>query len=259
MLVVTACGRIGFDPPEHGAPGDDAATGDAGDPDADPGGDAPPPSAITVTKLAADHNNGCGGTQTTAAVAPSPNELVVVGVSDTTAAGAGPTVTLTGAGLTWVEIASIVHPNDTRLRYTLFRSMGAAPASGPLTMTFAQNPLSCAWSVLQFGNVDTSGADGAGAIVQSMTATTAGNATSVAVALAPFASVADATFGTMVANTNGPITAGAGFQELDEIGFGSVLAISLQTQWQPASDTSIDWSWSGASLGAGIALELAHP
>ena len=213
---------------------------------------------ITATSLTADRTDSCSSIESTASVAPSANKLILVTVGDTITSGTAPTVTLTGNGLTWVEVTTTVHSDDTRLRATLFRSMGAAPSSAPLVMTFSQNPLACSWSVVEFGNVDSSGTDGSGAIAQSAVGLTAGSQASLAVTLGPFASTNNAVFGVLLSESSGPIDAGLGFAEIHEVQFGAVLTNSIQTQWRASPASSVDWSWSSTGLAGGVALEIAR-
>lgn len=102
---------------------------------------------------------------------PTSNALLLVSF----VADFGLTVnSITGNGLTW----SLVKSNQIGgLAGTLYvyRALGSAPTTGPLTVTFSANSTKgCLMSVVQFSGCDTSGSGGSGAIVQSSAATTPG-------------------------------------------------------------------------------------
>jgi len=92
--------------------------------------------------------------------------------------------TLSGCGLTWVQVATVTWDTSAIKRVTIFRALGASPRAGALTADFggvAQT--GCHICVVEFGSVDTSGTNGSGAVVQS--GTNSGTAsTSVTVTLA---------------------------------------------------------------------------
>ena len=67
--------------------------------------------------------------------------------------------------------------------------MGPAPSAGPLTFNFAgQQQAVCAWSVFEYDNVDGTGTDGSGAVLQQQTTNGAG--TTLGLTLGPLANAA---------------------------------------------------------------------
>ncbi len=79
--------------------------------------------------------------------------------------------TVTGLGLTWVKVTSMALQEGAQntQRSGLYRAMGT-PSSGTITMDWgAQFYAHCSWQLMEYGVVDTGGADGADAIVQSGT------------------------------------------------------------------------------------------
>jgi hypothetical protein len=140
-------------------------------------------------------------------------------------------------------------------RMSVFRALAAAPGAGPITIRFPSTSLGCYWSVDEFDGVDTSGTNGAGAIVQTgvLDGGTA-PAGSVALALAPFGQPTNAAFGAVSHRANEPTTPGSGFTELSD-NRNTSPAFSLQTEWA-VDDPTVDASWtSGARYGA-IAAEI---
>jgi hypothetical protein len=125
--------------------------------------------AITFTQLAFTNTTG---NQANYVPAPnfqvSANHLVLAVIINS---HANPVVapTLAGQNLSWVKIADTNYDTlgTATHKVTVWRSMtNALTPSGALTATFSDgNQTGCNIYVAQFGNVDTSGANGAGALV----------------------------------------------------------------------------------------------
>jgi hypothetical protein len=112
---------------------------------------------------------------TTATITPGAGRLVLAFAMNRKVGGAA-TPTASGNGLTWQQIASVLNFAGGNSRITCFRAMGPAPSAGPLTFDFAgQQQEACAWSVFEYDNVDGTGTNGSGAVVQQLT--TSGNVT----------------------------------------------------------------------------------
>jgi hypothetical protein len=135
------------------------------------------PSPITAT-VKTTGRGGAGTTHTTASTTPAANTLQLLTVANGILSGTASTPTVSGNGLTWVQVATLLIGTTRRL--TLFRAMGASPSAGALTISYAgQSQLSAVWSLSQLANVDTSGTNGSGAVVASNTGTGTGTASSV--------------------------------------------------------------------------------
>lgn len=100
----------------------------------------------------------------TASFTPTANRLVLVMVINTKATAAD-TCTLSGNGMTWVELTNTAYA-ATLSRITLFRGMSASPSAGALTATFGATQTSAIIRVIEVSNTDTTGSNGSGAIVQ---------------------------------------------------------------------------------------------
>lgn len=123
--------------------------------------------AITAALLTSGTDTTASHTSiTTASVTPTANRLVLLAVFSRATMGTAPTVS--GCGLTWVLVAGS-HTIDATWPTFLFRAMGAAPTAGAITVTFGGGASSnnTIWGVSEFAGVDTTGANGSGAIVQS--------------------------------------------------------------------------------------------
>lgn len=107
----------------------------------------------------------------TPSISPTGSALVLAFVVNGRTDGTSSKPTgLSGNGLTWVEILTGTTPNGN-VTGTLYRAMGASPSSGAVTISFSGTQHNCAWHVIQATNVDTSGTNGSGAVVQAQTET----------------------------------------------------------------------------------------
>lgn len=123
--------------------------------------------AMTYTDLASFNNTANQTSYATGAYQPAVNSLVVAVVVNSKAAAAD-SPTFSGNGLTWVAMTNQTFFGNT-IKITMFRAMGAAPTSTAGTADFAgATQTGCHIRVIQFANADTSGANGSGAIVQTV-------------------------------------------------------------------------------------------
>lgn len=201
----------------------------------------------------------------TASVSPASNALILASFATRTGITADPnTPTLTGCGLTWEVVQSVVYDNTStsRRRLTTFRAMGSSPSSGALTFDCGgQTQTGAVWSIDQFTNVDTSGTNGSGAVVQSAQAAILDNsgtpATSLTVTLGAFSSSNNATFGVLASEFAGSEAPGSGFTQLGFTDNTPDTDLRLLSEWQATNDTSVDFSFSGPNVGfGGIAIEI---
>ncbi|HMA41959.1 MAG TPA: galactose oxidase-like domain-containing protein [Gemmatimonadales bacterium] len=234
-------------------------------PSLEPGAPDVQPSAaltsatIAQTLLASGHDPNNLKVYTTASIAPAPNALVTVAVLTHQSSSAAPAPTLTGGGMAaWDLVATTTFNGATPLdRVTIFRAMSAAPGSGPITITSSVTVSNCQWIVSQWDGVETGGANGAGAIVQ--TGATSGAAVNgLTVTLAAFADAADVGYGVFgIASATAAATAGTGFTRIDEQPSGEGTTGDLFAEWA-ASDNTIDASWASKSAGAlGVEIKAA--
>lgn len=193
----------------------------------------------------------------TASIAPSANKLVLLAVCSV-GATPQPAPTVTGAGMTWTQVRQKQDGINGSRQITLFRALSASPGSGALTIDFgADTQGRCAWTVVEFGGVDTSGTNGANAVVQSADTYNIDDSP-FQVTLGAFGHGSNATFGAFapMASTVATITSGTGFTELGEYNPGTEL-IAIQSQWKNSNDTSVDWTFtSNTDVHLGIAAEI---
>ena len=212
--------------------------------------------AITQALLTADQDNSNSTSYATASITPTGNQLGLLAVLNTTGSGAG-TPTVSGNGLTYVEIANVTF-NDIAggaSRLTIFRTMDASPSTGVATIDFgAATQSGCCWSFREFDGVDTGGTNGSAAVVQSVTNRVDGN-TSLTVTLAAFGSASNATYGAFGNDiASDTFTQGTGFTTLDTEGH-NFPPETLFTEWRNDNDTTVDASASSGDMG-GIGIEI---
>lgn len=215
---------------------------------------------VSATNLTTGADLDGGTSSTTASVSPTGNKLLLLSVASRTIITVDPNEpTITGNGLTWVSIGTTVYDNTSasRRRITLFRAMGASPSAGTIAIDFGgQAQTSVIWSLNQFTNADTSGTNGSGAIVQTVTNFDPdADVSTLTVTLAAFASSNNATFGTFGSGDAETLNVGTGFSSVSEGDSGDG-NIHLLTEFKNSNDTSVDMSKATNSELGGIAVEI---
>ena len=191
----------------------------------------------------------------TASVSPT-DEVVLVAVSTFESSTNQPDISsVSGLGLTWTEVGSVLHDSTGGDRGTTFLWVGkGTPSTGAVTISFTSSVRRCAWIV-----TDVTGADsGAGTIVQAYTNSTNQSGSSATGTLSAFA---DATnngsflcVGIQVSGTTDIGTPEAGWTELAEANqsYGRIAAA-----YKVGEDTSPSYSWTGSGKYGIIAVEIA--
>jgi len=222
---------------------------------------------ITHTLLTEGSDIVDGTSFTTASITPSAGKLLLVDVlGECVTANGNVQPTLSGCGVTWIVVRSLIGSADGADgaedfgRQTLFRAMGT-PTTGVLTIDFGSDTQTgVAWSVCEKGNVDQSGTNGSGAVVQH--AANDANAAALTVTLATFSNAANATHGAYHATIEAAgltVTPGSGFTEETEItiDLSGGWYGTLQTQYRNDNDTTVDVTLSATVESVtGIAIEI---
>lgn len=140
---------------------------------------------IVVSPLALVTSGVSNGSLATGSFSPFANSLILACIANTSNGGIAVS-TLVGNGLTWVKVAAANGGGLGWANIEIWRAMGASPASGPLTVTWASNVLGSLIRVVQMVGVDTSGTNGSGAIVQSAASAISAQGVNPSVTLAAF-------------------------------------------------------------------------
>lgn len=219
-------------------------------------------AAVACSVLTQSNSTTNDTSYATASITPSANALVLLATlasrNTADACTDNDVSSVSGNGLTWVKIdnqcfSTAGIPTQT---IELWRSMGASPSTGAVTISFGgSTQLNAAWAVLECTGADTSGTNGSGAVVQSAK-NTAEPGTSVTATLAAFGSANNATLGVFGAADNLAITPGSGFSELAEQQVSdSGNDGTLQVEFLASNDTTVDASATSIDLAA-LAIEI---
>lgn len=208
--------------------------------------------AITAALLTASGDATDLAAYATASITPTANRLVLAAVFNE-GAGVDETPTLTGNGLTWVQIVTF-EDGGANNRFTVFRAMGAAPSAGAVTIDFGGlTQTRCGWSIIEFAAVDTSGTNGSGAVVQSKTATGTGTTSTADFDAAFGDAVNNATYSALV-HRNAQVTAVEGsFVELSDV---ITETIALQVMWLLGEDQNPAPTWTGSVIFLQVIAEI---
>jgi hypothetical protein len=208
--------------------------------------------AITAVNKLAEATGTDGSSFTTAGtLTPQANRLYLAAVTNSASSPA--TVTLSGGGLTWDQVATVT---VWQLRITLFRALSASPGSAS-ALTASASSTQTGWTIIvaEFDGVSTQGTNGSGAIVQSNT-NSAMSGTNGSVTLSAFEdatnNAAFAVWEHVVAENTTPET---GWTELADI-TRTGPARGTETEWRLGEDTTPSASWATSEVWAGIAVEI---
>lgn len=218
---------------------------------------------MPISFTAMTSGSGVATSLTTASKTPTANTLQLLAVwnQDATPDEDPVNPTVTGCDLTWVSVATQemcpYAALTTCARVTIFRALGAAPATGALTISFGGVSSYGTYSWVEVPGTKITGANGADAIVQSAGNFLAASGTSLTATLGAFANPLNGIFA-MFGNTfpsGGSATVGSGFtlvHTLTRAGYGDGLS-----QTKVGQDTTVDSSIASSSYMGGLAVEIA--
>jgi hypothetical protein len=213
--------------------------------------------AIIGTNLTSGGDVTAGTSSVTSSFTPSPMKLILAAVVN--GPGTGPnSPTVTGCGLTWVQVlaGNYVTGGSSIRRLTVLRAMSVSPNTGIVTIDYAaQSQNEIWWCVDEFSGVDTSGSNGANAIVQSVFTELAVAGTSITVTLAPFSNINNGTYGAFGSSGSNGATVGSGYNLLATVGLDTN-NFTILTEWRNDNDTTVDYSQTNSHKMGGIGIEL---
>ena len=211
--------------------------------------------AISATNLTQFNSNTDANSYATASISPTTNRLIIATVTSSKS-GTPDTPTLSGNGLTWVQFNQIAYDTvGTQRASTFFRAMGSSPTPGAVTADFGGvTQTACVIIIDEFSDVDTSGTNGSGAIVQSVTGTEYSLDT-LTITLGSFSSANNATYGVVSNGDSGNYTAGTGFTQVGASGSTTPL-INTMSQFRSDNDTSVTFAGTALWTMGGIAIEI---
>jgi len=215
-----------------------------------------PANGITSSHITHGTDNDGNASATTSSVTPVANKLYMMLVENATSISTNPQIpSVSGDNLTWVQVNTVVFdPTGTsRRRLTLFRAMGTSPTAGSLTITFnGENQALTTWSLDEFSNVDISGTNGSGAVVQSAN-NYVNTGASLVVSLSTFSNSLNASYGGFANWGGDPLNTGSGFTQVGK----DTTNDTVLTEFKPSNDTTVDADGGGVSQQiGGIAVEI---
>jgi hypothetical protein len=212
--------------------------------------------AIAGSNLTTNSNVTPAASYNTASISPGSNRLILAAVlASDDAAATPPTLTLSGNGLTWVQVRRYVIDSETS--FSLFRAMGASPSSGAVTISSDVTTFhSALWTISEYDGVDTGGTNGSAAVGN--TADNAGaSVTGLTVTLPAFGSANNGTYGAFIFfdGSSYNIDPGSGFTENAEntLALGGAYYVVIQSEWKASNDTGVD-----ANANPSITLDSAY-
>jgi hypothetical protein len=215
---------------------------------------------VAFTNLTSGDDTDGNSTATTSSITLTANRLHLLTVSQNQFNGSPAEIpTCTG----WTQVATFVYYNagGTDIpsnRITILRRMPSSNETGTHTIDFnSVNQSEVQYSIDQSdANVDTTGTNGSGAIVQS--ATGSGNGTALSATLAAFGSTDNGTFGVGATYASGMSTwtVGTGFTSLTAIAGNFTTDLSLLVEYRSDNDTSVDATANATGDWGMMALEI---
>lgn len=205
-------------------------------------------SIITVSNLTSGNTLTQATSYNTNSISPSANRLIFLTVNSLFPSGVPNTPTVTGASMTWTQVQT---ETSDHIRVTVFRALSSSPGSGVLTIDFGgQTQHDINYSIDSFTNVDTSGTNGSGAVVQSAVGT--GTSATPSVTLAALQNSSNVSFGALALEAGGvSITKGSNFTELSNQNNSST---GLEVEYA-ANQTVVNWT-NPSNLYVAIAIEV---
>lgn len=212
--------------------------------------------AITNSHLGSVASGTDATSYTTGSISPSANTFVYAFVENSRGSSpALPTLTSNaGLTLTWVQEETVTVGSR---RLTLFRGRtGAAPGSGTVTADFGASTQTGGSIIIgQLTDLDSSGTNGSGAVLQSTPAS--GTGTTGSVTLSSFGSASNGVLAGFQHDANEATAPGSGFTETAGQDVTHAAPVTgLAVEWRADNDTSVDASWTTSALWLGIAVEL---
>lgn len=206
--------------------------------------------ALLFTNLAAVQSTTDTNSYATGSISPTGNRLILVSITSYPVSGAGAAPSgVSGNGITYEKITERIY-SGINMTTSIWRGMAASPSAGAVTASFAANQSECEIVVDQSNEeVDTSGTNGSGAIVQSASNDASGTS-GVTVTLAAFGSANNAAYAAYGSGA-ATINAGSGFTSLGTTVGGDIFSLTQYKLNDTTAEVTGGTFWTG-----GIAVEV---
>lgn len=214
--------------------------------------------ALGFTTLLSVRSGTDATSYTTASVDIVQDRIYALAINTVSTGSAIVAPTVTGAGQTWTLEEDNVYDDvgAQRRGVHVYRCKGDATESGALTIDYSGITQSgIGYILIEITDADLSGTNGAGAVLQSVSAGNTTATTSRTVTLAALGSADNAALGFFdkqsVAET---FTEGSGFTELADVGAANPSS-QFMAEWK-LNETSVSASWTTSVVNGAIALEI---
>lgn len=220
--------------------------------------------AIACTSPHANGSNTDATSYTTDSYTPTANTLQLLAVLNSRSGAAATIPTVTGNSLTWVQVVTAVFAADqpNQRRITVFRALGASPSTGTCVIDFAGvTQTGGIWQCSQWTGMSTAGSNGSDAVVQSPTAESLTDVTTLSVNFAALRSSNSRTFAACGHNVNEAKTPRTNWTELrDPTNSFGLPTQNMTTQWSDVAgaDTTASASWATAARCLIIGIEVGE-
>lgn len=186
-------------------------------------------------------------------VAPADNTLLLCAVWNTITTNADAPTSVTGAGLTWVQVATTLFPSGNP-RVSIWRALGTGATTAAPVFTFPASQNGMRYQIYAYSGVDTSGTNGSGAVTQP--ATTTGTGTVASATLSALGSANNAAYYVMAGATNTLTTADDnGFSDTAQLTVADTDAMTCRSGWK-LNATNPSVSWTGSQKWAMCVCEI---
>lgn len=193
---------------------------------------------------------GAGTPASSASITPPGSQLIEIDVElrASTNILTANNVTVTGCGLTWVQVSEVVI-NDRMI--AVFRAMGASPSTGALSLAYGGTGtvLSWTWATRSWTGVDTSGTNGSGAVGTPGTAST-GSGSTLGVTIPGTPATGDVTFAVIMTEDDSlTLTQAAPFLSINHVTGSDTQEMAV---WDSGQDQTESWTWTPSTKVAAI-------
>jgi hypothetical protein len=190
---------------------------------------------------------------TTTTLTPSASSLYLMCVVNNKAS-APDTPTATGQGQTWTQVATRANAGDDA-RVTVFRALGGS-TNGGVTVDFAgATQIGTAWKILAVTGMDTSGTNGSGALIQSVSNTA--NSTALTITLAALGNAANGEAACYMSKLSASTFAAEGswVESGAEVGY-TPPATTFGAMYGTPNDITATGTFGSSAAIVGIAVEI---
>lgn len=215
-------------------------------------------SQLITTSHLTNGKSGGASSFGTASISPGSNKLLICTVFAQVGSGVCNLPTVTGCGVTWTNFIDNPNSNNTDQRIMSYRAKGA-PTTGALTIDFSETTTSVFWTVDEFNFVDTTGTNGANAILQTNSQDrNSADPMTMAFSLPSFGDSKNATYCAMIGpdTISGPSGFDTIFTDNQDLGPDN----NVKAAWKAGNDTAPTFTSTGggANEACGLAFEIKY-